>query len=98
MIRSDGDRILIGGSVTLQNVKGVLAEALAHVRAGASLVDLGEVSELDSSLLAAVLALMREARQANRPISLANLPAGLQTLAELYGVEELLHSRQPAQP
>ena len=90
MIRRDGDRILIAGPVTLENVTTTLAEGLVHVRAGASVVDLAEVSELDSSLLAAMLALIREARLANRPLALANLPAGLQTLAQLYGVEELL--------
>lgn len=90
MIRREGDRVHITGAVTLENVTGVLAEGLAHVRAGASVVDLAEVSELDSSLLAAMLALMREARLANRSLSLANLPKGLQTLAGLYGVEDLL--------
>ena len=90
MIRREGDRILIAGPVTLENVTTTLAEGLVHVRAGASVVDLAEVSELDSSLLAAMLALIREARLANRPLALANRPAGLQTLAQLYGVEELL--------
>ena len=51
---------------------------------------MAEVSELDSSLLAAILAFIREARFANRSLVLSNLPAGLRTLAELYGVEELL--------
>ena len=90
MIRREGDRIVIAGPVTLENVTGVLAEGIAHVRAGASQVDMAEVSELDSSLLAALLALLREARLVNRSLALSNLPAGLQTLANLYGVEELL--------
>ena len=90
MIRREGDRIVIAGPVTLENVTGVLAEGIAHVRAGASQVDMAEVSELDSSLLAALLALLREARLVNRSLALSNLPASLQTLANLYGVEELL--------
>ena len=90
MIRREANRIVISGPVTLENVTGILAEGIAYVRSGASLVDLAEVSELDSSLLAAMLALIREARLANHSLALANLPAGLQTLAELYGVAELL--------
>ena len=90
MIRREGDRIAIAGSVTLENVTGILAEAVAHVRAGASQVDLGEVSELDSSLLAAILALIREARRESRTLMISSLPAGLKTLAGLYGVEDLL--------
>lgn len=90
MIRRDGDRMYVSGSVTLQNVTGLLNEGLVCVRDGISTVDLSEVSGLDSSLLAALLAWIREARAANRSIVVANLPRGLTTLAQLYGVEELL--------
>lgn len=86
----------ISGPVTLQNVTQLLDEGLAHVRAGVSAVDLGGVSELDSSLLAATLAWVREARAANRALVVMNLPKGLQTLAQLYGIEELLPVADPA--
>ena len=90
MIRRDGDRMYVSGAVDLQNVTGLLNEGLAFVRDGVSMVDLSEVSGLDSSLLAALLAWIREARAMNRAIAVANLPRGLTTLAQLYGVEELL--------
>lgn len=82
--------MLISGAVTLQNVTKLLEEGLAKVRAGVSVIDLAGVSELDSSLLAATFAWIREARLANQPLTVANLPRDLQTLAQLYGVEELL--------
>ncbi len=84
--------MMIVGAVTLKNVTEVLNEGLAEVRGGAAVVDFAEVSELDSSLLAATFAWMREGRVANRELSVANLPKGLQTLAQLYGVEDLLPS------
>ncbi len=84
--------MMIVGAVTLKNVTEVLEEGLAEVRGGAAVVDFGEVSELDSSLLAATFAWIREGRAANRELSVANLPKGLQTLAQLYGVEDLLPS------
>ncbi|MBS0336981.1 MAG: STAS domain-containing protein [Proteobacteria bacterium] len=90
MIRREGDRMMIVGPVTLKNVTAVLEEGLTEVRAGVSTIDMAEVSELDSSLLAATFAWVREGRLANRALTVANLPAGLQTLAQLYGVEELL--------
>jgi len=80
----------VSGPVTLKNVTGLLQEGLVCIRDGASTVDLAEVSGLDSSLLAALLAWIREARSINRPIVVANLPQGLTTLAQLYGVAELL--------
>ncbi len=82
--------MLIAGPATLENITSLLEEGLGQIRAGVASVDLAEVSELDSSLLAAVLAWIREARLQNRTLTVANLPKGLQTLAELYGVEELL--------
>lgn len=92
MIRREGDRMLIVGAVTLKNVTEVLNQGLAEVRGGAAMVDFSEVSDLDSSLLAATFAWMREGRAANRELGVANLPKGLQTLAQLYGVEDLLPS------
>lgn len=82
--------MLIAGPATLKNITSLLAEGLVQVRAGVESVDLAEVSELDSSLLAAVLAWIREAGIRNQTLTVVNLPKGLQTLAELYGVETLL--------
>lgn len=80
----------VSGPVTLRNVTGLLQDGLVFIRGGVSTVDLAEVSGLDSSLLAALLAWIREARSVGHPIVVANLPPGLTTLAQLYGVEELL--------
>lgn len=93
MISRDGDRMRIAGPVTLQNVTQLLEEGLAHVREGATEVDLAGVSDLDSSLLAAILAWMREAGDRNAALAVRNVPDGLVTLAQLYGVEQLLPVR-----
>ena len=90
MIRRDGERMVVGGAVTLANVSQVLAEGRRHLEEGARTVDLGEVTEMDSSLLAALLAWLRDARSRQRQIAFANLPDSLRTLARLYGVDGLL--------
>ena len=90
MIQREGERLSVNGPVTLANVTQVLEEGYAAIRSGAGAVDLKGVTELDSSLLAMLLAWMREALQAGRTLRLDNLPAGLTTIAELYGVDELL--------
>ena len=90
MIRRDGARMTVSGPVTLANVTAVLEEGRRHLREGVRTVDLGEVTELDSSLLAALLAWLRDARAAGQEIGLANLPDALRTLARLYGVDGLL--------
>jgi phospholipid transport system transporter-binding protein len=90
MIRREGRKITVSGPVTLTNAARVLDEGRQHLAEGARTVDLGEVTELDSALLALALAWMRDARAAKRDIAFANPPQGMQTLARLYGVEDLL--------
>ena len=90
MIQREGERMLVDGPVTLANVTQVLEDGYAAIRAGANAVDLKGVTELDSSLLAMVLAWLREAAQAGRTLRVDNLPGGLITIAQLYGVDELL--------
>jgi phospholipid transport system transporter-binding protein len=89
MRREDG-RIVLSGPVTLANVAQVLEEGRRHLAEGAATVDLAEVSELDSSALALLLAWLREAKAAGRALAFTNLPEALQTIARLYGVQDLL--------
>jgi len=90
MIRRDGDRMMVSGALTLAHVAAALGEGNKAIGAGARSVDLGEVSELDSSALALLLAWLREAKRGGRDLAFANLPQGLTTIARLYGVAEFL--------
>jgi len=90
MIRRDGRKLIVSGPVTLANAAQVLEQGRQHFAEGVRAVDFGEVTEVDSSALALALAWLREARAAKHEITFANLPEALQTLARLYGVEELL--------
>jgi phospholipid transport system transporter-binding protein len=90
VIRREDARIVLSGPLTLANVAQVLEEGRRHLAEGAATVDLAEVSELDSSALALLLAWLREAKAAGRAIVFANLPESLQTIARLYGVQDLL--------
>ena len=90
MIRREGERLIVSGPVTLANVGALLAEGGAQLRDGAGAVDLAGVTELDSSLLAAALAWLREANRDGRALRFLNPPPGLVTIARLYGVAELL--------
>jgi len=90
MIRREGRKIMVSGPVTLANAARVLEEGRQHLAEGVRTIDLGEVSEMDSSLLALALAWLRDARQAKRELAFANAPEALQTLSRLYGIEALL--------
>ena len=90
MIRREGRRLVLSGPVTLSNVAALLDEGRRHLEEGVRAVDLGEISEMDSSLLALMLAWMRDARARGRDLVFVNLPESLKTIARLYGVESLL--------
>jgi phospholipid transport system transporter-binding protein len=90
VIRREGRRITLSGPVTLANAARVLEEGRQHFAEGVRTVDMGEVTELDSALLALALAWLRDAREARRELAFANVPEALQTLSQLYGVENLL--------
>ena len=90
MIRREGRRMTLSGPLTLTNVGRMLEEGRQHLEEGVRIVDLGEVTELDSAALALLLTWLREARAKNRELDFANLPDSLQTIARLYGVDSLL--------
>ena len=90
MIRRESGRVVVSGPVTLANVAAILDEVRPHLDEGVRTVDLAEVTDMDSSLLAAMLAWLREARRRDRELVFANLPEALRTIARLYGVDGLL--------
>lgn len=90
MIRVEGERLFVSGPATLASAAQLLEEARGPLEAGVRRIDLGEVTELDSSLLAVLFAWMRAAQQRERMLALERLPADLKSLAQLYGVAELL--------
>ena len=90
MIRREGERLLLSGAVTLGNVAGLLEEGRRHVDEGVRTVDLGEVTEMDSALLALLLAWLREARAHDATLEFERPPEALRTIARLYGVDALI--------
>ena len=93
MIRREGRKMTVSGPVTLATAARLLEEGRRHLAEGVRTVDLGEVSEMDSTLVALALAWLREARAAKRELAFVNPPEALQTLTRLYGVENLLPLR-----
>ena len=90
MIRREGRKLMVSGPVTLANVGAILEEARRYLEEGVRIVDLSEVTEMDSSLLAAMLAWLRDAKARGRDLAFSNLPDSLGTIARLYGVDRLI--------
>jgi phospholipid transport system transporter-binding protein len=89
MIRDLGDRIEVSGAMNMAAAKLLLSEGLDAASRGA-LFDLAGVTEVDSSGLAVVFGWQRAATRQGKNIRLANPPQILKSLADVYGVADLL--------
>lgn len=85
-----GNCCRISGSVTVDSVGGLLRELQPRLAQGVDTLDFSAVESADSAALALIFSAMRQTRQAGRALTCTGLPASFTTLAELYGVSELL--------
>ncbi len=90
MISCENGRCTVQGPVTLEHAVSLLAQGNGLFTGQQVVVDLAAVTEVDSSALSLLLEWRREAGRNGRSIRYLNLPANLKSLAELYGVTELL--------
>jgi phospholipid transport system transporter-binding protein len=94
MVNLEGDRLVVSGPVTMDTAPEVRArgEALMLGRS-ALVVDLSQVTDMDSSALALALAWLRGAEKAGASLSFAPASQSFRSLADLYGVAALLAQR-----
>lgn len=90
MIVCNEDRCTIEGPVTADNVLSLLAQGAQQLTRPRMTVDFSGVTEVDSTALSLLLEWRREAIRNGREVRFRNLPASMKSLAELYGVTELL--------
>jgi phospholipid transport system transporter-binding protein len=77
-------------TLTFPNATVALKQGLAAIAGGKTVFDLSSVKAVDSSAVAILLEWKRAARRAGKALAYVNLPASLQSLATLYGVDEFL--------
>lgn len=87
MIACDETCCRIGGAVTVDTVGGLLRELRPQLARGIRALDFSGVEAADSAALALVFSAMR---QAGGKLACTGLPQSFATLAELYGVADLL--------
>jgi phospholipid transport system transporter-binding protein len=92
--RSVAGRFETGTTLTHASANAALAAGLQRIAAGASGVDCAPLVQFDSSALAVLIAWQRAAEARVAALDIVNLPAGLASLAQAYGVDTLL--RAPA--
>lgn len=82
-----------GATLTHASANAALAAGLQRIAAGAKGVDCAPLAQFDSSALAVLLAWQRAAQARGAAFEIVNLPAGLASLAQAYGVDTLLSAR-----
>ena len=98
MISREGRVCRIEGEVTLDTVPRILETIRPMIDDGVDTVDCSGVHTLDSTALALLFSCKRYAQAENHPFSVIGLPASLHSLAELYGVADLLPGMAAANP
>ena len=78
-------------SITNANAGELLAGGAAAIARGEVDFDLSAVTEIDTAAIALLLDWQRQALARGSRLRLSGVPAGIASLAKLYGVDELLH-------
>jgi phospholipid transport system transporter-binding protein len=79
-------------TLTIHNAALVRESGLHAIAQGQSEIDLSELQAVDSAAVATLLAWRRAAARRGVALGLRGLPANLQSLVALYGVQDLIHA------
>jgi len=90
VIESTGDRFVVRGAMTTANAVALLEEGRQRFVDDEVRVDLSQVPEIDSAGLSLLLRWASMAAAAGRKLYFLNLDQRLESLAQLYGVGELI--------
>ena len=82
-------------SLTAYNAETALQAGLQAIATGQREMDLAQLGTVDSAAVATLLAWKRAAAQQGVSLAFHHMPANLQSLADLYGVGELLEPQPP---
>ncbi|HUB90200.1 MAG TPA: STAS domain-containing protein [Dyella sp.] len=86
------DTVAVSGTLNFATAANALtAMRAAFAKSDRHVLDLGGVDGCDSAGLACVLAALSEADQGGRRVTVSRVPAGMQALARVCGVDPLLH-------
>jgi phospholipid transport system transporter-binding protein len=81
----------VSGEVVIATVSSLLAASKNLAFKAETTIDFAQVTDIDTSTISLILEWKRRAQVENQTIKLANLPANLKSLTQLYGVAELIN-------
>ena len=87
MLTREGAVLKVAGPMNIESAAALLNQSNGLL-SGVQIVDLAGVTEVDSAAVSLLLEWRRQAQ--NAALRFANLPAALKSLADLYGVADLI--------
>ena len=90
MITREDGRLGVSGRLTIATVPALFETGLQHLASEDLLVDFSQVEAVDSAAVSMLLGWLRAAQRSQRTLRVTGLPDDLLSLADLYGVTELL--------
>jgi phospholipid transport system transporter-binding protein len=89
-IQRADDHITVSGDMTLETASSLLVSGVTALEGGDAVFDLAAVTDVDSSGLAVLFGWQRVAQAQGKTLRIENPPHNLISLAEVYGVTEIL--------
>lgn len=86
----------VPAAITMDNASSSLGDLRRAIDGGETVIGLASLARSDSSALAVLLAAVRHAQGAGKVLRVSGMPAPMQSLAKLYGVDTLLPTVAPA--
>lgn len=90
MIYLENQKIVVQGPATVDNITSLTKQGFPLLSGTNCIVDLSQVTEVDSTILSMFLEWLRVAYQTNCQIKFINMPSSVASLIQLYGVTDLI--------
>lgn len=90
MLERSGSSLKVTAPMYFSGATALLAAGRAAMTPEVKEIDLAAIDDADSAALAVLFAWLRDAKSRNHSLRIVNPPAGLMSLAALYGVDDFL--------
>lgn len=92
MIVFDKNQWQLSGDLTIEKIPTIIDLINKQKLDKKTTIDFSKVTSVDTSTLSLIFELQRQAKKTHSQFVFKNLPKNLNSLAKLYGVEELISS------
>jgi len=92
MIDFDKSQWNLSGDLTIEKIPTIIDLIKKQKTDKKTTIDFSKVTSIDTSTLSLIFELQREAKKNQSHFTFKNLPKNLNSLAKLYGVEDLISS------